>query len=131
MQIVVLTNKDRRFYQLIGPFLARREIEKETGYKLYDDDDKEWFVAIDGDTAIGFCYRQERPKGSYQIGSCYVVEEYRSKGVFKKLLAQAMQNIEGNVYLTTKNPALRQLLLSSGFEELGQRGSYTRYGRQL
>ena len=131
MKIICLANTDQRFYLLMGPFLARRGIESEIGYKLYDDDDKEWFVALGDDMVMGFCYRQEKPKGSYQIGRCYVVEEHRRKGVLKKLLAEAMRNITGDIYLTTRNPVLQQLLLSRGFDELGKRGSFTRYGRQL
>lgn len=131
MKIVRLTNTEQRFYLLLGPFLARREIEKEIGYKLYDDDDKEWFVALDDDIVMGFCYRQEKPKGSYQIGSCYVVEKHRRRGVLKNLLAEATRNITGDIYLTTRNLVLQQMLLSKGFDELSKRGSFTRYGRQL
>lgn len=127
----MFTNKDERFYPLMGPFLANREVEKEIGYKLYDDDDKEWFVALEGNKVIGFCYRQKKSKGNYQIGSCYVVKEHRDKGVVKRLLNKAMDGLSGNVQLTTKSPVLQKVLVKAGFVELGRRGSFIRYGRQI
>ena len=131
VDIVCINNKDNRFYPLMGPFLARREVEKEIGYKIYDDDDKEWFVVLEGGSVIGFCYRLEKPKGTFQVGSCYTVEGHRRKGVFKKLLAQATKGISGYVHMTTRSALLRETLLKNGFSETGQRGSFTKYGREL
>lgn len=131
VNIICITNKDQCSYSMMGPFLARREVEKEIGYQIYDDDDKEWFVALDDCVVVGFCYRQEKSKGAYQIGSCYVIREYRQKGVFKKLLEETMTGMAGNVFLTTNNPVMQDILLKNGFVELGQRGSFTRYGRQI
>lgn len=131
MKIISIANHEPKFYSLLGPFLARRSVEREIGYKIYDDDDKTWFIALEGKMVVGFCYRQEKPKGSYQIGSCYVVESCRGKGVMRKLLECAMDGITGTVQLTTKSPALQKILIGDGFEELGGRGSFTRYGREI
>lgn len=135
MEIVKLKNRDPEFYSLMGPFLARRDVEKEIGYRIYDDDNKEWFVAREsedvGGDVIGFCYRQEKPKGTYQIGSCYVVDAHRSKGALKKLLMRAMSGLEGTAYLTTKNEHLKKVLVEMRFAEVGRRGSFTRYGKEL
>lgn len=131
VNIICITNKDQCFYSMMGPFLARREVEKEIGYQIYDDDDKEWFIALDDCAIVGFCYRHEKPKGAYQIGSCYIVKEHRHKGIFQKLIEEATTGITGNVFLTTNNPVMQEILLKNGFAELGQRGSFTRYGRAL
>lgn len=131
MQIVSMTNQDQRFYSIMGPFLARREIEKEIGYKIYDDDGKNWFVAIENSKVIGFCYRLEKPKGTFRIGSCYTIPERRGEGVFAKLLDEAMRGISGHVRLTTKNPAISEMLEKRGFVVQSQRGSFKQYGRDV
>lgn len=130
IRIIRRTNKDKDFYTLMGPFLARREIEKEIGYKIYDDDEKVWLIAKEGKEVQGFCYLLEKPKGKYQIGSCYVVAEYRCKGIFKDLLNEALKGLKGTVIMTTKNKYLREVLLDNGFIPAKERGSYTEYVKE-
>ena len=131
MEIIQLTNQDERFYPLLGPFLARREVEKEIGYRIYDDDGKVWFVALEDGRVIGFCYRLEKPKGTFQIGSCYTVPEHRGKGVFQKLLDEALKGISGHVHLTTKNPVIAEMLEKRGFVVRTQKGTFKQYGREI
>lgn len=130
MEIICITNKDPRFYPFMGPFLAKRSVEQEIGYKIYDDDDKEWFVAVEENIGvIGFCYRQERSAGKYQIGSCYVLKDYRQKGIFKQLLDRAINDVHGMITITTRNEHLRELLIKRGFTIHTKKGSYTEYRR--
>lgn len=131
MQIVRLTNRDIEFYITLGPYLARRGIEKDVGYKIYDDDNKEWFVAFVDDELAGFCYLQAIGKAGYQIGSCYVRGKYRDKGVIKRLLAEAITGLTGTVQITTKSKTLQKVITDMGFVTVGQRGSFTRYGKEL
>lgn len=49
-QLITLTNADKRFYPLVGPFLARRAVHKAVGGEIWDDDGKTWIVAL---TAAG------------------------------------------------------------------------------
>jgi len=132
MKIIRLTNQDRNFYNTLGPFLARRDIEREIGYKIYDDDDKEWLVATEMNKIVGFCYIQEKPKSHYRIGSCYVVDRYRQKGVFKELFKNATKNIKGGIVtLTTKNKYLCEMLIKEGFMGGKKRGSFTEYIKEF
>ncbi|MCZ1012257.1 hypothetical protein [Streptomyces lydicus] len=43
-----------RFYRLLGPLLARREVHKSLGGVPWDDDGKTWIVALDGKEVTGF-----------------------------------------------------------------------------
>lgn len=132
MKIERLTNRDKTFYPTLGPFLARREVEKEIGYPVYDDDDKSWFIALNGKEVLGFCYLQEKKKGHYQIGSCYVVSGHRHKGIFRSLLNEAMGGgINGSVILITRNEYLMELLTEEGFIENKKRGSFIEYLKEL
>jgi len=130
VKIERLTNKDKKFYPTMGPFLARRGVEKEIGYPIYDDPDKVWLIARELSNVQGFCYLLEKKKGIYQVGSCYVVEEYRQMGIFKTLLDEAMRGLSGKVQLTTRNPVLSKVLVDKGFSPGKSRGSFTEYIRE-
>lgn len=131
MEIVSMTNADPKFYARLGPFLARREVEKEIGYKIYDDDDKVWFIALEGERVLGFCYLARKTEAHYQIGSCYVVEAARREGIFRQLFTEATRNIKGAVSLTTRNQALIGMLEREGFSRLGMKGSFVRFAKEF
>ncbi len=42
-----ITNRDDNFYRIMGPVFGSRKIQRETGDRFYDDDEKEWFVDLD------------------------------------------------------------------------------------
>lgn len=134
--IIQKTNKDKDFYQLLGPFLAKREVEHEIGYKIYDDDDKIWLIEIENKSVLGFCYIFKKSKSHYQIGSCYVPEKYRRKGVFKRLFTHATHHVENlkeqaTVTLTTKNDILKEILLREGFKISKTKGGFTEYAKEF
>lgn len=45
-----MTNKDSGFYEIMGPVFGSRKVERVTGDRFYDDDDKIWYVdlGVDG-----------------------------------------------------------------------------------
>jgi len=131
MKIKRLTNQDKNFYATLGPFLARRDVEKELGYPIYDDDSKVWLIAFDGKKVLGFCYLQEKSKSHYQIGSCYVIEGHRHMGLFRKLFIEAMDGVIGSIVLVTKDEYLRELLVEEGFLASRTRGSFTEYIKEV
>lgn len=47
IELIELTNTDRRFYPLMGPFLANRDVHKTVGGQIWDDDTKTWLVLRD------------------------------------------------------------------------------------
>lgn len=56
VDLVELTNTDKRFYLTLGPFLANRDVVKQVGGPIWDDDTKTWLVAVDKRTkkVLGF-----------------------------------------------------------------------------
>ncbi len=129
MEIIILSNKDARFYQLMGPFLANRSVAKEIGYPIYDDDDKEWLLATEDGNVIGFCYRRVRGS-SCTIGSCYVAVKERGKGLFGKLLRTAVKKFIGTVTLTTASHTMSFILFHEGFRATKTRGKFTVYEKE-
>lgn len=93
-QIKTMTNKRRGFYKLMGPFLARREIAKELGGPIWDDDDVLWFVAVrGGDEVLGFCALRQRD-GKAELRSSYVLPEHRRGGTYRRLFEERLEAIQ-------------------------------------
>ena len=41
-----ITNKDPNFYSILGPIFGSRKVQRETGDRFYDDEEKEWYVEL-------------------------------------------------------------------------------------
>ena len=52
--IVKMTNKDEKFYQYMGRIFGSRVIEKQTNDRIYDDNDKEWYIALEENKVKAF-----------------------------------------------------------------------------
>lgn len=87
--IRTMTRSSRGFYTLLGPYLARREIAKELGGPIWDDDGTEWFVALRGRTVLGFCALLQRGARA-ELRSSYVLPEHRRSGVYRQLFEARM-----------------------------------------
>ncbi len=87
MHILTLTNTSPRFYPLLGPFLARREIIKELGGPLYDEDGKQWFIALTpGGQVAGFASMLLKKEQVVHLCEAYVVPAYRHQGLHQRLI---------------------------------------------
>lgn len=91
-----LTNLDRSFYPTMGPFLARREIAKEVGGHIWDDDNKRWYVAVEGRKVAGFAAARD---GSARVTfqSAYTLPDYRRRGVYADAAAGPPRRLRGPV----------------------------------
>lgn len=49
-----MTNKEEKFYQHMGKFFGSRLIEKQTNDRIYDDDNKEWYIYLEEDRVMAF-----------------------------------------------------------------------------
>lgn len=47
--ILMLTNKDANFYNYMGKFFGSRIVQTETKDRIYDDNNKVWYIYIDSD----------------------------------------------------------------------------------
>lgn len=48
--IVKMTNKENNFYYYMGKFFGSRIVQTETKDRIYDDNNKLWYIYIDDDT---------------------------------------------------------------------------------
>lgn len=50
-----MTNRTPGFYELMGPVFGSRDIEKITGDRFFDDDDKIWHIHLSSNGALTAC----------------------------------------------------------------------------
>lgn len=52
--IVKMTNKEEKFYLYMGKFFGSRLIERQTNDRIYDDDNKQWYIYLEEEKVVGF-----------------------------------------------------------------------------
>lgn len=52
--IIKITNQDEKFYPYMGKFFGSRLVERCTNDRIYDDDNKEWYLYLEEDKVKGF-----------------------------------------------------------------------------
>ncbi len=52
--IIKITNQDENFYQYMGKFFGSRLIERQTNDRIYDDDNKTWYLYLEEGKVKGF-----------------------------------------------------------------------------
>lgn len=127
-EVVTLTNADERFYPLLGPFLARREVVREIGAPLWDEDGKAWVVITDGGQVAAFG-GVVNGKGHVRFTGDYVVPRYRKKGLHRRLIAERLKATEGTPAIAVCSPAGLPAYLAEGFKPARERGRYTEVRR--
>ncbi len=52
--IIKLTNKDENFYQYMGNFFGSRMVQKQTNDRIFDDDNKVWYLYVEDNIITSF-----------------------------------------------------------------------------
>jgi len=120
MRIVPLSRDNKDFYRLMGPVFGSRTIAKEIGIHAYDDQDKEWFVLMDGCVIYGCASL----RGGL-ISDCYVKPAHRGQGYFSAILKRVLME-PVPVFRATCTPASVTAFLSAGFNVVGKTKNFTR-----
>lgn len=73
--IIRMTNKDEKFYQYMGKVFGSRLIEKQTNDRIYDDNDKEWYIYLEEEKVMAFIsISQNKIKNIYTTKEKYLEE---------------------------------------------------------
>lgn len=126
LQLITLTNTDKRFYPVIGPFLGRREVHRAVGGVIYDDDGKTWIVARSGHKVAGFiAYRGQH--GMITAESCYIARRDRDgdedPAVREALLDALIQATAPSPITTMVPKAVAGIYTERRFTELPQKST--------
>ena len=81
--VLKITNKDKEFYNYMGKFFGSRLIEKQINDRIYDDDNKEWYVSIEKDKVMAFVSLSNNV-----IKNIYCVKEKNLEEILKKLIKE-------------------------------------------
>ena len=125
MKITKYAERPAEFWALMGPFFAQRKYRREMPY-LVDDEGYVWFLALDGDTLLGFA-AVHAMKDHAVVSGLYVREDRRGNGIAKKLISACLKWSFGEKILkvkTTASPDSRPVFEKMGFSETGQKGKY-------
>ena len=52
--IAKMTNKDENFYKYMGKIFGSRLIQNQTNDRIYDDNNKVWYLGIEEDAVVAF-----------------------------------------------------------------------------
>jgi hypothetical protein len=107
------------FYSLMGWFFGSRQVAKEVGINIYDDQDKRWFVAFEGGRIIGFASLKGR-----LVSDCYVVPSKRNAGVFRGILTM-IEIASSGPLAANCTKASRKAFANAGFVEVRKTKNFT------
>lgn len=99
--ILKLNNKDSNFYNYMGKIFGSRVIERQINDRIYDDNNKEWYIYIKEEKVLAFVSVND----SNIIKNVYSSKDEYLKEIFKQLLKDIkvfpsrVSNIYKDIYL--------------------------------
>ena len=99
--ILKMDNKSKDFYNIMGRFFGSRIVENKTNYRIYDDNNKEWYVYLDKELPVAFVSVVSGViKNVYSIKDDFLIEllthiSKETKIVYKKSKETKSEKIEG------------------------------------
>lgn len=124
--LVQLTREDKEFYCVLGWFFGSRQVARELGMPIYDDDNRTWVVVMHKDEPVA-CSSIEIKGSRAVLKSAWVKLEHRRGGLYTRMLMERMKiatAVGVKVVTATATEAGGRTLLKHGFESVGTRGRY-------
>ncbi len=92
--IVKMTNKDDDFYKFMGKFFGSRIVQSETKDRIYDDNNKVWYIYLNQDT---------KPCAFVSVCDNVIKNIYSNSNEYlKKLLLSIMNEIDIGPSIVTR-----------------------------
>ncbi len=91
--IIKITNKEDNFYQYMGKFFGSRLIQKQTNDRIYDDDNKEWYIYLEDKRAVAFV----------SISKNVIKNVYTTKGIYLEELLKKIKKEKNIIYSIVTN----------------------------
>lgn len=68
-----LTNKDENFYKYMGKYFGSRLVEKQINDRIYDDNNKEWYMYLEKEKVVAFvAISNNKIKNVYAVKNEYL-----------------------------------------------------------
>lgn len=96
--VIKATNKDDNFYSYMGKFFGSRIIERETNDRLYDDNNKTWYIYLDNKKPLAFVSVSKNT-----IKNVYAIKEEYLEKILNQIKKEnkITYSIVTNLYLDT------------------------------
>lgn len=78
--VIKITNKEKYFYQYMGKFFGSRLVEKQTSDRIYDDDNKQWYIYLEENKVMAFVSISKNV-----IKNIYTTKEKYLEEILKKI----------------------------------------------
>lgn len=74
--IIKMDNKSKNFYSIMGKFFGSRIVQNKTNDRIYDDNNKEWYIYLSEDNnPVAFVSIVSNViKNIYAVKDCFLVE---------------------------------------------------------
>jgi len=129
VKVIAMTNADPRFYRLLGPFLSRREVVRDVGAPVWDDDGKAWVVITDDDGHVAGFGAIVSQHGHNRFTSDYVLPAHRGNGLHRTLIRERLKVTEGTPAMAIATREGLRAYLAEGFAPVRERGRFTEVRR--
>lgn len=123
--IITITRDDPRFYPLVGPYLASREVARHVGDSIWDDDGKTWLVATDAGGAVQGFIAVRGGRGTLKVESCYAPEA----AVRRELIAAVIAHTAPSNLTTVVQHDWAADYTEAGFAEVKKTTNFTTLAR--
>lgn len=91
--ILKMTNKDEKFYQYMGKIFGSRLIESQTNDRIYDDDNKEWYIYLE----------EEKVKAFVSINKNIIKNVYTTKEIYLEEILKEIKKEKNITYSIVTN----------------------------
>lgn len=98
--VIKINNKDERFYIYMGKMFGSRIVQRQTNDRIYDDNDKEWYLNIEDDRVVAFVSVAKNViKNVYGIRESYLMEIFKQLKKDVKINESIVTNLYKEIYI--------------------------------
>lgn len=91
--IIKTTNKDEKFYQYMGKIFGSRLIQSQTNDRIYDDDNKEWYINLE----------EEKVKAFVSVNKNIIKNVYTTKDIYLEEILKEIKKEKNITYSIVTN----------------------------
>ena len=97
--IIKTNNKEKNFYYYMGRIFGSRLIQKQTNDRIYDDNDKEWYLNIEEERVVALVSISKNViKNVYATKDNYLEELLKVVKEEKKIQESVITNLYQEIY---------------------------------
>lgn len=97
--ILKTNNKEKDFYNIMGRFFGSRIVQNTTNDRIYDDNNKEWYIYLNNDVPVAFIsVASNKIKNIYAQQNDYLIDLLKSVMKETKIEDSIVTKIYSDVY---------------------------------